>query len=298
MKLALFLFLFLALGPRPARAGWKKAKVENCNHLFQLTYGPTKKEFEILANTDEDLLQLPRGMLGQTEELNENVLKALKSEPLGGSAGSSRKLELSKQDLQNLFRDIVTDPKINPAMCAEVSTKKGKGMCWALAIAVHLKTFNVNLHNDSVRKLWAVGPLEVDGHHWKYHATTIVRVKGEGWYALDPLFVQPMPVADWYKKLGEYDVSGTMRLFSTPAKRFGVTSNAKYSKAEFSRDLYQGFFNDLMHSVRQDVKSGRKLHDLVPEEKGLSAEEWAKALGATGLTAAGLYELYELNKEK
>lgn len=266
---------------------------DSCPSLYEKTYGLTERQEEFLKHKDGNFFDLPRPLEGGAHELNmRSVIEPLRREPLPKS--TKRAVELLETEVRALHRSLTHDPKLDPLRCRKKVTVRGDGMCWALAIAAHLKTLGTGLHNKSIRKVWAIGPIDIDGRHWRYHATTIVRVKGKGWYAIDPVFARPMSVEDWYGSMQALDVSGNLRIFSTPAKRFGPSSKQKYNPTEFSRDLYDGFFRDLVTRVRSEVgtQGSAKAPAVVTE---FDAALWAKAAAGMGLGAGAMYGLYELS---
>lgn len=226
-----------------------------CDLLFGRTFGPTEEEWTKLLDAEGDLFSIARRNPKETAELNDAVFRSLKTEQIQPGPGSKRRPGLSQEQIQALFKEVSENPHVQESGCGSYRGSAHFGFCWGRAVAAHLKALHpsTRLHNQAVRKLWAVGDLRSGETRWRYHVTTIVRGTDGSWHAIDPNYAEPLSAEDWYYNMKDnFDVTKTMRIFATPATRNGAGSWDRYSKAEFTREEYKDFFADLMRAVHQE----------------------------------------------
>lgn len=309
MILVSLLLLFFS-GPATAapdflQFGWRKAVPEDCSRLYKEVYGLTARERAHYEESAGALFYVPRKVLPlEVDELNLKMLNELDREPVVQVKGTRRVDALTEPEMRNLFQEIRNSPQVKDTLADSqdrYNNSDRQGFSFARAVAAHLFALQTPLHKKSIRKVWGIGHLEMEGRELQYHATTVVRVQGDGWYALDPNFTEPLKIDDWYRRMrANHDPSKTMRLYSTPAKEFGPTAKGPYSKLRFEKAIYNNFFPDLLKTVRAHNRVKGELRDVQAErraEKQWQAE-WLQMMEGGFLGAGTVLGLYLLNSGK
>lgn len=220
-----------------------------CSEAFERVVGVDRAEADILASERGNLYFLPRRSPEEASALNDAALARLRALALPKETARVS-ASLSNRRIRKLYRALMKNDQVQESLCGTYGGSPQMGFCWGRGVAAHLIARQADLNTASVRKVWALGPL--DGG-WSYHMTTIVRRDDGAWIALDPIFGREMPVEEWYATMRtQFDKKGTMRLFSTEATRFSPESWEKYSRDRFSRPGYYNFFADLINAVYED----------------------------------------------
>jgi len=133
------------------------------------------------------------------------------------------------------------------------------GFCFGRAMYLHLLALKLGLQKESIKKIWAVGPMQSDkpGIDWGYHVALLVFSK-EGWVVLDPNKMRVMAVADWVKTYSQKSLDGRIRFYGSDAEKFGLYSG-KYSRymlgldLNASEDWYKHYFVDMLQATRHET---------------------------------------------
>jgi Glutaminase len=215
--------------------------------------GPQGNEFNALFFLSGDLRQIPKRSRAETQTLNDQLLDSLRTMPIHSAPGSRRNAGFTETEVTALFKDIQSNRQVEESLCGRYNGSDDQGFCFGRAAIAHFKAIRAGASNRNIRKVWAVGDLNSRGNKWQYHVTTIVRMESEEWYAIDPIFGQPMPLEKWCKSMKDkYDANGTMRLYSSPASQFSVGTVNSYSRGQFSNQDYRSFFADFMEQLSQE----------------------------------------------
>jgi hypothetical protein len=261
----------------------------SCYRHFSSLLGPTDEELNLLISRRGDLFVLPTRPPEEARALNEAALRSLREAPMPGTAYSRRKAGLTPAEIQKLYDDSMLNPQVMKSLCGKYNGSPRYGLCWGRAMAVHLKALQSDINNKSVKKMWAIGSLKSGLTHWRYHVTTLVRAEDGSWHAIDPIFGRPMPAEEWYATMrSKYDPEGTMRIFASPAKRFGPGSWEQYNKKELSDAVYYNFFSDLMNGIYTENTGRVGPWRAVSDSKKLAvrAKKLKKLLVAVGVSGA------------
>ncbi len=238
------------------RAPAEEPVSKTCELQYAATLGPTEEEFTRLKLYDGNFLRLAKINPEEAAARNNSVFTKLRNEGFPAFTRSRKKMFLSFSEMQELLAATIKNKQVKESLCGSYNgSPAGIGFCWGRAMAVHLKAIlprGSNLHNKSVRKLWAVGHFHTPGNpaSWDFHVTTIVRGENGAWYAIDPFFDKPLLAEEWYARLkSTLDPDGTMRIFTSPASRFIPQKWNKYNKQDMANIFYYNFFTDLMDTI-------------------------------------------------
>ena len=298
------LLLLIALFAHHATAEEIRA-TDSCNRLYAALLGPTNAEFDKVVANNGNLFAIPERAPEETKKLNAAVFDKLHSEKAPRIINSRRKTGLTIKELNKLYKTSLSNKQIKESLCGSYRGSPNYGFCWGRAMAVHLKALQTNINNKSVRKLWAVGSMD-DGHtQWRYHVTTIVRADDGAWYAIDPIFHKPMLIEDWLATMKKrFDPRDTLRVFVTPAKRFGPEKWAKYDKKVLNDAFYYDFFSDFMNEIyKENTKKAGLWKDLKandnPSMRAAEIQKLLKIAGAVGAASSpALYYFFTRDSDR
>jgi hypothetical protein len=129
------------------------------------------------------------------------------------------------------------------------------GFCFGRATFVHLILKMMGLQNESVFKIWAVGKMSSPEGVWDFHVATVAYTIEKGWRVSDTYFQEPVDVQEWVSYFAKENADGQMRIYITPAEKFGLSSGV-YPRHELGLDLsrdddwYKNYFVDMLKSIR------------------------------------------------
>ena len=131
------------------------------------------------------------------------------------------------------------------------------GFCFGRATYVHLALLQMGVNKDSIKKIWAVGPMQTGQIAWDFHVATLVKSVEGKWLVIDTFVGTVMTVEEWMAEISRIAQPGHRNryYFSNP-KKFSV-SLGTYDRVQLGLDLtadqdwYRGYFSDLMKWFRE-----------------------------------------------
>lgn len=131
------------------------------------------------------------------------------------------------------------------------------GYCFGRATYYHLLLLKLGVSKQSIRKIWAVGPMKTpNGILWSYHVATIVYTKDRGWLVLDPNSSKTESVSQWMEIYSEMSTDSKLKFYVTHPSKFGVDSD-KYSRkmlgldSDVNNDWFSHYFKNLVASLKE-----------------------------------------------
>lgn len=252
LRIGLFTFLFLIIFAKALIA-------DDCEKYFGSLPPSLRKYFDkdhfadLESQLNEEvagsLLEVDRSDLAAVANKNSQIISFLNSLPIK-QRSSKRSSNLNKKQLNDLFKKVQSHKVAGNCALKKYDPKGSTGFCFGRAMSIHIEALRMGLDKNSIRKIWAVGNLKSGSGSWKYHVATIVRGE-DGWYAIDPIFGNPIRLEDWYKTLKKnFDASDNMRIFATEAKRFGPGSSEPYNHWLLHGRDFNRYFDDLLEESR------------------------------------------------
>ena len=113
----------------------------------------------------------------------------------------------------------------------------------------------MGVQKNSIRKIWAIGPMNTGDINWRYHVATMVYTK-KGWLVLDTNHGGPVTPQEWIATYSKMSTDGKLRFYASDASKFAFMIG-KYSRLQLGmdinqeRDFYRGYFKDMMEWVRK-----------------------------------------------
>lgn len=132
------------------------------------------------------------------------------------------------------------------------------GFCFGRAMYLHLLALKLGVQKESIKKIWAVGPMESDspGISWGYHVGLLIFSK-EGWIVLDPNMGRWYRIHEWIDTFSKKSQDGRIRFYATEPDKFGLYSG-KYSRYILGSDLtitedwFRHYFVDMIAATRTE----------------------------------------------
>lgn len=230
----------------------------DCARAYDQAFGLKAFERELFAADGGNLYSIPARDPYTTHQLNLRALQELGLQPPPQAGLSGRATVATKEERAKLFREITALPAVADSTCGNYRASARIGFCFGRAFAAHLQALRFGLHKASIKKVWLVGELKMQGEKWRYHVATMVRGEDGEWYAFDPVLGREMPAVEWYQALRESaDPGGSARLFVTEAGRMFPYNWKGYGENELDRRVFRGFFTDLLAQIRAEIAAGK-----------------------------------------
>lgn len=186
---------------------------------------------------------------------------------------STRTVEISEMAADKLVDLTYENPIVNPGN-KKYDPNRNIGFCFGRATFIHLMLLKMGVQKNSIRKIWAIGPMNTGDINWRYHVATMVYTK-KGWLVLDTNHGGPVSPQEWIATYSKMSTDGKLRFYSSDASKFAFMMG-KYSRLQLGmdinqeRDFYRGYFKDMMEWVRK-----RKLSEdgIVSVDKELTEKQ-------------------------
>lgn len=242
-----------------------------CSDIFAQNSTPaqqkkTEKIFNSLVNAD--LLQVRRDELDRIRALrldtdkqiqlkNDNALRDLNAYRTD-RAVTDRINAITRQQAQEILTSINTHPVVSEYIYEKYNQPGVEvGFCFGRATYVHLALLKLGVNKDSIKKVWAVGPMVTGEIAWDFHVATIVKSTEGSWIVIDSFVGRIMTIEQWIAEISKIAQPGHKnRYYFTEPKKFSV-SLGHYDRIQLGLDLskdqdwYRGYFSDLMKWFRE-----------------------------------------------
>ncbi len=230
-----------------------KANGLSCEKLFEPSV------FRAKPDRLYDYYQQQISLLSQDEvaSLNRSFVKSV-SEYVPPD-NDKRSQTLDQVRAQKIL-DLVFDHPTIGFKADDIYSQPGEemGYCFGRAMYMHLIALKLGVQKESIKKIWAVGPMQSDkpGVEWGYHVALMVYTK-QGWIVLDPNLRRVFSVNDWVQYYEAKNLDGRGRFYATDPEKFGLYSG-KYSRYLLGLDLspdqdwFKHYFVDMMQAIRTE----------------------------------------------
>jgi hypothetical protein len=204
---------------------------------------------ELLDKQAEEMEQYSTNELA---DRNEITLQALEKYTPQTSVFSRPRLKgVSRDFAANLIQTIDSHPVAGGAAMSRYSQRGTEiGYCFGRATYVHFALLHHKVHKDSIKKVWAVGPMTTGSIPWGFHVGTAVYSKNNEWIMVDNFVGRVVTVREWFAEIKQMDQDKTLRIYVTDPEKFSVGLDY-YNREEMgldvsrSEDWYKHYFKDL-----------------------------------------------------
>ncbi len=246
MKLRIVLFLLLA-----STQVWAQNQCQNLFADHQLVL-----DRKSLVEQDLSTIYLAE-VAGKTPaevaDMNLKTLQGIQQE-VPFRTTSTRAVEISEATADKLVDLTYQNPVVNPGN-KKYDPNRNIGFCFGRATFIHLMLLKMGVQKNSIRKIWAIGPMNTGDINWRYHVATMVYTK-KGWLVLDTNHGGPVTPQEWIATYSKMSTDGKLRFYASDASKFAFMIG-KYSRLQLGmdinqeRDFYRGYFKDMMEWVRK-----------------------------------------------
>ena len=155
------------------------------------------------------------------------------------------------------------------------------GYCFGRAAFVHLILLKMGLQNESMKKIWLLGPHQLPGQEveWGFHVATAIYTKEKGWVTVDTLDSKPLAVQFWVASQLSHSTDERARIYVTSPDKFSADLG-RYERIQLGLDLnreedwYRHYFVDELRFIRENSLRSLGLKPLErPNGKQIDSEE-------------------------
>lgn len=230
----------------------------------------SQKQIEAVFNFNlrQDLLQTRQSDLAKMRSLNKDVNSQIAAANRRALAElnaystdrqvSGRLNAITFEQAETVLNSIYRHPVVSDYEYARYNRPGVEiGFCFGRAAYAHLALLQIGVNKDSIKKIWAVGPMQTAAIAWDFHVATLVKSTDGKWLVIDSFVGQVMTVEQWIQEIDRISQPGHRNryYFSSP-KKFSV-SLGTYDRIQLGLDLtpeqdwYRGYFSDLMKWFRE-----------------------------------------------
>lgn len=223
----------------------------------------TPEQMEVVRRTmagiDLDLFAEAERSKYNNYEMNQSLVNELKKLPL---PNSTRLASINRAQADQIYNEVSrTYGDFVEIDLRRFDPENRVGFCFGRALVFHIDALSRRIDRQSVRKIWAVGPIESPihaGEIWNYHVATMIRSSDGSWWVFDPaLFASAAPLDLWVENIQSRATSGQLLIFSTQAER-NFPSPGTYQRAELSSAHYSNYYKELLQNFRTQFRKRRR----------------------------------------
>lgn len=200
-------------------------------------------DYNSLASQDVDPSEIEKVNLKALQEIN-----SLQTESRPNRLKSIN-YEQAKTVLQSLNMNPITGPRGIFTYDPEMRI----GFCFGRALFVHLELLRRGVSKDSIKKVFAVGPMKNRAGNWQFHVTTLVRGPQENWLAIDNYLNRIVTLEQWMDEMRTFSTDKKLRFYLTEPNKIGPSGWEYNVKPGGLFDPgYNGYFRDLFLYFRKN----------------------------------------------
>lgn len=187
-------------------------------------------------------------------EMNQKTIESIEGE-LPEKDTSTRAVSITDTAANRLLKLTLENPVVNPGNPKYDQPNVSIGYCFGRATFIHLMLLKMGLQKNSIRKIWAVGPMKAGGLTWQFHVATMAYTN-KGWIVIDTNHYAPITPREWMAHYGKQSEDGRVRFYATDASKFAFELG-KYSRVQMGLDLtadkdwYRNYFRDMVEWVKE-----------------------------------------------
>jgi hypothetical protein len=200
-------------------------------------------------------------LASEINERNQKLSQVLSSMPAAEKRDAIHRFNITHDEASTLYTWLDEHPVAAQSQIGKYDQVGGVGFCFGRAFTIHIELLSKNwkVSRDSIRKLWAIGPMQGG---WGHHVAVIVRAAEGGWWVIDPVANRVVSASEWMKYIARtYEISprDPLMFAVTKPERFGPELPRAYTQVDLygpvrndrEIDFYHGFFTDVIKARRQ-----------------------------------------------
>lgn len=257
MRSRALLFLFLTSAwtsaPGPASAVGGGAPIPGQSPL-QTKMPPVRADlFSISELATKDPLITPQ----HVQSLNAELVRALSEEP--ALENSRRRTSISGREAEKIRRKKINHPVVGVEATRAIYDPTGRfGFCFGRAQWAVIELLQRGVARESIKKIFAVGPMWADGITWQFHVATMVRGPKGSWLVIDTEAPRVVTAQEWMADLNKTSLDGKLLFHVTEPERLGASTTEKFSARHYRAlgldPQYRQYFENMMSSFREESR--------------------------------------------
>ena len=245
-----------------------------CANVFDKTQKSqtSKTQLDLYVKYSQEIKNL---VPAEIKRLNQKTLQEIENYQPEFESGKAQFIPIN--EAANLVTATINHSVVGNT-AAEKYNQEGRaiGYCFGRATFIHLMLLKMGLQKSSIKKIWAVGPMQTDDPKvvWQFHVATMAYSREDGWVVLDSDLLKPQRVELWMRGLSEKNKDGKLRFYATEPRQFALNFSG-YDRTQLGlnslreQDWYRGYFQDLITSVRTQSLTSIGLSSITPEQSPL-----------------------------
>lgn len=195
----------------------------------------------------------------QIQSLNQNFVSILKK--FVPTKHERRAQTVSIKQTQKML-DIVTHHRVVGLHNDNIYARPNEemGFCFGRAMYLHLLSLKLGLHKGSIKKIWALGPMDSGTPNvtWGYHVALMVFSKEKAWVVLDANIGRVVTAEQWVRIYTNRSLDQRVRFYASEPEKFGLYAG-KYSRYILGLDLntnddwFKHYFVDMLRASRSET---------------------------------------------
>lgn len=164
----------------------------------------------------------------------------------------NRSHSLTFKEASAIQKSIYNNKAAHPSKTGEYEKKGANiGYCFGRSMYYHLMLLKKGLQKDSIKKIWAVGPMKTGTVDWGFHVATMVYTRDTNWMVIDSNHYEPITVEEWMNHYSKYSPKKDLRFYITTPEKFSVNTG-KYERYQLGLDVskdidwFKHYFKDMM----------------------------------------------------
>lgn len=251
---------FLEPSLRPSEEMFLAAK----KRLLYLADFPQKEQDLLFASgimSDEKFYELRYSFADQAHDVKSELVMARNKDIISSSqswknenpTAPDRKLALNFEEANALLSDVTNNNIAKYDSRLKYDPQGSLGFCFGRALTAHLLAMKRGVDKNSIRKVFVSGTMNTpDGITWSFHVATLIAKKGGGFWVIDPNFLEVQTLENWFATYEKQSPDQRIRIFITPAARFGSEGFGMYSNQKYG--LTDAFYNNYFIDLFKDFK--------------------------------------------
>lgn len=210
----------------------------------------------LMPELTDDLVQIQRDINSYPDRetrvavANDRLLSVLNESraPLSG-----RRAFIPHEEAEAIVQAMSTHPVVGNRNYDRYDPDGNWGFCFGRATWAYLELLQRGVAKESIRKIFAIGPMRAGGIDWQFHVATIVRGENGKWWVVDNYPGAALEVKNWMEIFRKQNSDGSLMFSLSDPKRMNGFGNGKFDARHFvgvADPNYKAYFDDMMTSFR------------------------------------------------
>lgn len=168
-----------------------------------------------------------------------------------GNSGLNFPSGYLKRTADDVLKSLFESSVAGPSAIKKYDPTGEVGFCFGRATYVHLELIRRGFDANKIGKIFAVGNLSYQKRLWDFHVATFIW-DDDSILVIDDTVKTVLTLEQWIQAVQRFDfdpLAPMMLVYLTDPIKFHPALGS-YQKSDFERDIYRGYFVDLLQSMR------------------------------------------------